>query len=143
MLFRSLEKAYTDFLTLQQAIAELEEENLITTNSLRNRTYLMITDEGRETLAFFGSRIHHGIKEEVDQYLQSHALELRNEVSVQAGYRKSAKGEFVAEVTATENGSKLISLQLTVPLEEMAVSICDNWQEKNQEVYKYLTEMLF
>ena len=48
-----LEKTYTDFLTLQQAIAELEEENLITTNSLRNRTYLMITDEGRETLAFF------------------------------------------------------------------------------------------
>ncbi len=138
-----LEKTYTDFLTLQQAIAELEEENLITTNSLRNRTYLMITDEGRETLAFFGSRIHHGIKEEVDQYLQSHALELRNEVSVQAVYRKSAKGEFVAEVTATENGSKLISLQLTVPLEEMAVSICDNWQEKNQEIYKYLTEMLF
>ena len=28
-----LEKTYTDFLTLQQAIAELEEENLITTNA--------------------------------------------------------------------------------------------------------------
>ena len=28
-------------------------------------------------------------------------------------------------------------------LEELAASICDNWQKKNKEIYRYLTEQLF
>ena len=138
-----LQKEYTGFLTLQQAFSELREANLISEKSMRNRTYLMLTDAGRETLRFFGSRIHNGIKEDVDHYLTEKEIDLRNEVSIQAAYRKSAEGEFVATVTAKENGSDLITVSLTVPLEEMAAKICDNWQERNQEIYRYLTEMLF
>lgn len=138
-----LEKEYTGFLTLQQAFSELREANLISEKTMRNRTYLMLTDAGRETLQFFGSRIHYSIKEDVDSYLAENKIDLRNEVSIQAFYRKSAEGEFVATVTAKENGIDLVTISLTVPLEEMAVKICDNWQERNQEIYRYLTGMLF
>ena len=44
---------------------------------------------------------------------------------------------------AKEKGVELVNIRLAVPLEEMAISICDNWQKKNQEIYQYLTEMLF
>lgn len=47
-----LQKEYTGFLTLQQAFSELREANLISEKSMRNRTYLMLTDAGRETLRF-------------------------------------------------------------------------------------------
>lgn len=57
-----LEKEYTGFLTLQQAISELSEAELIQTSTKGNRTYLTITGEGRQTLTFFGSRIHPDIK---------------------------------------------------------------------------------
>ncbi len=138
-----LEKEYTGFLTLQQAIAELSEAELIQASTRGNRTYLTITEEGRQTLTYFGSRIHPDIRKEADQYLQAHKLELRREVSVQASYRKSSEGEFTAEMTAAENGSTLVSICLTVPLEDMAADICQHWQEKNQEIYQYLTDMLF
>ncbi len=138
-----LEKEYTGFLTLQQAIAELSEAELIQASTRGNRTYLTITEEGRQTLTYFGSRIHPDIRKEADQYLQAHKLELRREVSVQASYRKSSEGEFTAEMTAAENGSTLVSIRLTVPLEDMAADICQHWQEKNQEIYQYLTDMLF
>ena len=45
-----LEKEYTNFLTLQQAISELTDASLITTHSIGNRTHLMITVEGSPLL---------------------------------------------------------------------------------------------
>lgn len=138
-----LGKEYTGFLTLQQAISELEDAGLISTRSLQSRTHLLITDAGKETLDFFGNRVSDAIKADVDAYLRENELELRNEVAIQASYYRSTSGEYEAQLIAQERGNELVSIRLAVPLEEMAVSICDNWQKKNQEIYRYLTEMLF
>ena len=45
-----LGKEYTKFLTLGQVIGELTDAGLITAQSIRNRTHLAITNEGKETL---------------------------------------------------------------------------------------------
>ena len=47
-----LGKEYTNFLTLQQVINELTDAGMIATQSIRNRTHLSITPEGKETLNF-------------------------------------------------------------------------------------------
>lgn len=138
-----LGREYTDFLTLQQAVSELTEADLISTKSTSNRTHLQITDAGAETLAYFGNRISDAIKEDVDAYLRDNELELRNEVSIQSSYYKAANGEYRAELVAKEQGSELVAIRLSVPLEDMAASVCDNWQRKNQEIYQYLTDTLF
>lgn len=138
-----LGREYTNFLTLQQAISELGDAGLISTRSLSNRTHLLITDAGKETLTYFGNRVSDAIKEDIDSYLRENELELRNEVSIQASYYKSTNGEYEAELIAKEKGAELVTIRLSVPLEEMAASICDNWQKKNQEIYKYLTDTLF
>lgn len=138
-----LGKEYTSFLTLQQAMSELEDAALISTRSLQNRTHLLITESGSETLGYFGNRISDAIKSDVDTYLRENELELRNEVAIQTSYYKSTSGEYEAQLIAKERGNELVNIRLAVPLEEMAVAVCDNWQKKNQEIYKYLTEMLF
>ncbi|MDE7046166.1 MAG: DUF4364 family protein, partial [Acetatifactor sp.] len=48
-----LEKDYMNFLTLQQVISELTEAKMISPKTIRNRTQLSITEEGRSTLNFF------------------------------------------------------------------------------------------
>lgn len=138
-----LGKEYTNFLTLQQAISELDDAGLISAKSVGNRTNLLITAEGRQTLGYFGNRVSGAIKQDVDTYLRENELELRNETSVQATYYKSTSGEYEAELTARDKGVSLINLRLSVPVEEMAVSICDNWQKKSLEIYQYLTHELF
>ena len=95
-----LEKEYTNFLTLQQAIAELIDAELITAKSNRNRTHLAITDEGRETLTFFEKRINSSIKEEIDSFFPANELEMRNEVSILANYYKSVSGDYEAHLEA-------------------------------------------
>lgn len=138
-----LEREYTNFLTLQQVINELTDAGLISSETIRNRTHLSITDEGRNTLSFFQNRINEAIKQEISTYFRENEFSLRNEVSVLGDYYKSTSGEFEAHLVAKDKGINLVDITLSVPTEEMAAAICDNWQKKNEGIYKYLVEQLF
>lgn len=138
-----LEKEYTNFLTLQQVISELIEAKLVAAQSIRNRTHLAITEEGRETLEFFRNRISDAIRKDIDNYFTEHEFTMRNEVSVMGDYYKSTSGEFEARLVAKDRGITLVDITLSVPVEETAATICDNWQRNNQEVYQMLVEHLF
>lgn len=138
-----LEKEYTNFLTLQQVISELSDTGLIETRSVNNRTHLTITKEGTETLHFFENRIGLPIKKEIHNYFLEKEYSLREEVSVQSDYYKATSGEYEAHLIAKEREINLIDITLSVPVKELAASICDNWMKKNQEIYQYLIEQLF
>ncbi|MBO4290785.1 MAG: DUF4364 family protein [Lachnospiraceae bacterium] len=138
-----LEKEYTGFLTLQQVISELTEAGMISAQSIRNRTHLAITTEGKETLHFFENRISDPIKADIAEYFKEKEFDLRNEVSVLADYYKATSGEYETRLVAKDRGISLIDLTLSVPTPELAESICDNWQKKNREIYQYLTRELF
>ena len=138
-----LEREYTNFLTLQQVINELTDAGMISSETIRNRTHLSITDEGRNTLNFFQNRIGEAIKQEINTYFRENEFSLRNEVSVLGDYYKSTSGEFEAHLVAKDKGINLVDITLSVPAEEMAAAICDNWQKKNQEIYQYLIGQLF
>ncbi len=138
-----LEKEYTNFLNLQQAIAELIDAGFITAHPLRNRTQLHITKEGRESLRFFQNQLTDGIRADVDNYLRENELDLRNEASILSNYYKATTGEYEARLIAKEKNISLVDITLSVPSEETAAAICENWQHRNQEIYQYLVSRLF
>ena len=138
-----LEKEYMDFFTLQQVFSELIGSEMISAKAVRNRTHLAITEQGRETLYFFQSRISSTTKEKIDSFFRENELQMRNEVSILSDYYKSTSGEYEAHLSATERNVRLIDITISVPDEETASSICDNWQKKNQAVYQRLIEDLF
>lgn len=138
-----LGREYTNYLTLQQAIGELAEAGLVTSQAVRNRTQLQITPEGLETLNFFRGRITEEIRADIDRFFQENNVEIRNEMSVYANYRKNSSGEYDAHLIAKDHGADLVNITLSVPSEETASAICDNWKAKNQDIYQYLIRQLF
>lgn len=138
-----LEREYTDFMTLQLAISELTDAGMISPQTMGNRTHLAITQEGIQTLNYFGNRVGDSIRQDIDNYFRENEMTLRNEVSVQSNYYKSTSGEYEAHLVAKEKGIPLVDITLSVPTEEVAVAICDNWQQKNEKVYQYLIQELF
>lgn len=138
-----LEQEYTNFLTLQQAMSELLDEQFIITQEMGNRTLVSITEEGKKTLSYFGNRMNPDIKKHIKEYLQLNHFALRNELSILSNYDKGRSGEYEAQLIAKEKGTQLLNITLSVPTEAMAISICEKWQLKNQEIYQYLTEQLF
>lgn len=138
-----LGQEYSGFMTLQQVFAELIDADMVVAESMRNRTHLSLTDEGRKTLEFFQSRISPTTKDEIDRFFSENEMQLRNEVSILADYYKSTSGEYEAHLTARDKGINIVDITLSVPDEAIAAAICDNWPKRNQEIYRYLIEKLF
>ena len=138
-----LEQEYTNYLTLQQVIAELEDADMLSSQVIGNRTQLKITQEGIQTLQYFGNRINSSTKKDIDDFLKKNEMTLRNEISVQSHYYKSTSGEYEANLIAKDRNITLVNLTLSVPTEELARGICENWQAKNTNIYQYLVQELF
>jgi len=132
-----------DYLTIQQTFGELIEDNLVQSTASGNRTFLTITAEGRQTVAFFENRINADIRSYIVNYLNSHAITIRDENSVRGTYYKTTGGNYEASLVARERNEDLVTITLSVPDEETARSICDNWQKNNSDIYAYLVKNLF
>ncbi|MBR1477844.1 MAG: DUF4364 family protein [Lachnospiraceae bacterium] len=138
-----VEREYTDYLSLQQALSELADTGFITASRFRNRTEFSLTVDGKHTLDLFYERMDKAIREDIKDYLKKNELSIRNELSIKTEVYRSTSGEYEAHLCAMEKNVKLVDLTLSVPDMETADSICRNWKEKNEEIYGYLTSKLF
>ena len=137
-----LTKEYTNYFTLQQVLSELVETELSEVHTVRNSTYYHITEKGKETLSFFGHLVSSAIHEDISKYFKDNAIALRDEMSVRADYFPNNHEEYSVRLRVMEKDSALIDLTLSVPTENQANSICDNWKKKNQKIYAYLMQEL-
>ncbi|MCI5698979.1 MAG: DUF4364 family protein [Lachnospiraceae bacterium] len=137
-----LDQGYTDYFHVQQAISELVESNLITTETIRNASYLKTTEEGARTLSYFKNDISNQIREDIDHFLKENAFELRNEVSTLSDYDRTPEGDYCVRCRVREGNSILIELNFTVPTEEEAKAVCRHWPEKSQKLYMHILETL-
>lgn len=136
------EERYTDYFTLQQVLVDMVESDLLSTQVIRTSTFYSLTDQGRETLEFFQSKIPSAIRGDIDAYLKKNQYELREENAVIADYAKTNAEEFTATLMVKEKDTELVRIQITVPLESQAIHICDMWQKKNSDIYQYLIKEL-
>ena len=137
-----LEKGYTTYFTLQQAIAEMVEVGFVREESTHNRTLYHLTDEGKETIHFFSNNISSAIREDIDTYMADKNYQLKNEVSMKADYYRVNSREFAVRCRILENETPLIDLTVTLPSEEEAVRVVNNWSNKSQEVYAAVMQTL-
>lgn len=137
-----LEEEYTDYFTLQETLSDMVDSRLLATETIRNSTRYSLTETGRETLDYFGHEISDAIKDDVVVYLKKNRIQMRNENAVIADYHRNSNGEFTARLQVKEKEGFVIDLSLSVPAEQQAIILCDNWKRKNIEIYKYLMKEL-
>ena len=137
-----LDKGYTTYFKLQQALSELTESGFIREEATHSRTFYHLTEEGEETIHFFRNKISDAIQKDIDEFLKEKNYELKNEVSVKSDYFPGSGMEFTVRCQVIENNQPLIDLTLTVPSEAEAETISNNWSKKNQEIYASLLSQL-
>ena len=130
-----LDKGYTSYFTLQQAISEMVETGFIREESTHNRTMYHLTEEGAETIQFFKSNISPAIRKDIDTFLKEKAYELKNEVGVKADYYPNKSNEYSVRCQICEGDASLIDLTISVPTEEEDISVANNWNKRHQEMY--------
>ena len=137
-----LTKEYTNYFTLQQILSELVETKLAEEHTVRNSTYYQMTEKGKETLNFFGHMVSAAIQEDITKYFKENAFALKEEMAVRADYFENNQGEYSVRLRVIEKDSALIDLTLSVPTENQANAVCENWKKKNEKLYAYLMQEL-
>ena len=137
-----LEREYTNYFTIQEVISDLLDSEFISSTQIRNSSYFQLTPAGRETLSYFDSQISDQIKDEIEAFLKENSYKLRSETSTPAEYFETKKGEYTVHLKIIERESTLLDLSYIVPSESKAIEICDNWKNRNEEVYSTLFDLL-
>ncbi len=130
-----LDKGYTSYFKLQEALSELARADLIRTEATHNRTLYHLTENGTETIHFFSRKISAAIRKDIDDFLREKQYDLKEEAAVKSDYYLNTNKEYEVRCQIVENGSGLIDLKLTVPTEKEAEAIVNHWNLKNQELY--------
>lgn len=110
-----LDKGYTTYFHLQQALSELTESELIHCETIRNSSYFSITKSGEQTLEYFGKEIPKEIKGEIAEFFKNNAMEIKEELSTFANYYRGEKEGYQVRCAAKEKEVPLIELTMTVP----------------------------
>lgn len=137
-----LQKEYTTYFTLQEAINELVTDNFIQVINFRNSTQYKLTDEGADTIEFFDSKISSAIKDDIELYLKENKYVLKTEVGTTSDYFKSTSKDFIVHCLVKEGKTTLIELNLSVPFEDQADAMCGKWKEASAEIYDFIMHKL-
>lgn len=137
-----LERAYTDYFSLQQYLAEMVEAGLVGQERESHISWFSITDKGLQTLGFFESRISASTREELDSFIEHNWRTLRNEMEVTAEYISEKDNEYIVHCQVNENDSVLIELKVNVASKKQANELCKNWRNNATTLYGEILGLL-
>ena len=138
-----LDKGYVNYFTLQKAFNELIDADFIRMYTVRNSSHYRITDDGRDSLNYFGNQISSAIIKDVDDFLAKGKFTLRKENDITAEYYKDTADTYIVHCQIRERDELIAELNISVTSEQQAITLCDNWTKKNEEVYQFLVDNLF
>lgn len=137
-----LDREYTTYFTLQQALNELLDAGLVKKETMRNSSRYEITKEGEETLEFFGKNISPAIVSDMDEYLKQNRFRMRNEVGLISDFYKSTNQDYIVHCEVREGKAVLVNLDISVPDKDQAEIMCNHWKDRSQEIYAYVMKSL-
>ncbi|MBE6015232.1 MAG: DUF4364 family protein [Lachnospiraceae bacterium] len=137
-----LEHEYTDYITLQQSIAELVESDLVRVEESMNGHFYHITEQGQETLKFFKDRISDAIIADITEYFGDNSLSIINDASILTEYYKTTGAGYDVNCKIREKNKIIFDLTVNVDDKAEAESVCRNFKENSQAVYEYVMRNL-
>ena len=137
-----LDREYTNYFQLQQAISELEESALISRQTIGNTSYYEVTEDGKNTLMYFEKEISSDIKLDVRNYLKNMGKELQKQLLTPADYYVTGQGSHAVRCQIAEGTVSLLDINIIAPNKEAAKAICRHWPEKSQKIYAKIMEEL-
>ena len=138
-----LEKGYTNYFTLQEAINGLIESEFVYVSSIRGASHYKITYKGEEALSMFENRIPYAIKQDILDFFEKQQINLKKETEIQSDYYLNDSNEYTVSCVINDRNEPLLDIKFSVPTQAVAVAICDNWRQKSTEIYDILVKQLW
>ena len=110
-----LDREYTNYFHLQQAISELVEAELITMDTRSNVSHYRITEDGIKTLSFFQKDLSPEIKQGSQGIPEIHRLQSQERIVLLPIITSRKQGTYSVRCQLIEKGNSLIDLNIAAP----------------------------
>ncbi len=137
-----LKNEYTDYFTFQQGLGELLNDKWVDLEEIHSKTLFSITKEGRHALELLSKEISDSMKHDIDEYLKSNKIEIRDDYSVKARSYQFDVNNFVSALTIEEDEKQILEIKISSSSQEDAEKICANWKKSCEDIYPMLVGML-
>jgi len=137
-----LENNVMNYFDLQQLLSELVSSQHISCLDTGHKSFYSLTSTGLKALNFFKNRIPEWLREVIDAYARQNRNRFKRENQIIAEYKRVSPDEYEVTCKVMENDITLIELKLSVTDNKQARIICNNWDTKAPEVYKFIMQNL-
>lgn len=137
-----LENNLVNYFLLQQYITELQNANFIETINKNKSKVLSLTEQGRNVLSLFISRIPKDVVEKIEKYINEKINNIKKEIYLHADYTIEQNNAFIVHLSALENEVTLIDIKVNVPSKKHAIDLCQNWKSNSSKIYNDIMKTL-
>lgn len=131
-----------NYFDLPKYIDELIEIGHIELSNSEGVEYLIITDEGKDTVNLFINDISQTLRRTLNDAIDERRKSFSSDTNIIAQYVKIDKNEYDVQLTINEGAYRLMYLQLTVLTNKDAKRICENWRNNARFMYGDLLNIL-
>lgn len=75
------------------------------------------------------------IRREIDEYLRENHYQIVDRISTTSDYMRRDNGDYITFCSIKENNELLFEIKLTVPSEQDAIKLCNNWKAGSEKLY--------
>lgn len=137
-----LSTQYMNFFEYQQYLKELEAQNLIHKYDDEIRTYIEISQNGKEVLELLLNLVPDLTLHEIEEYIKKNYRKIKLNAEIFSDYKILSQNEYLVICSLREGNSILFEVKVNVPHVEIAKRICNNWNKNAETVYRLLFEKL-
>lgn len=133
---------YTTYLKFQEILSELVDNKLIEEMKTKTSVCYKATEDGIEALNSFASDITANHKDELDEYIKANKIKIKEEAIINANYTDSTASNFKVSLEINENKDQNFKIEVDVPSQEIAITMCENWKDKAKSIYNHIIKQL-
>lgn len=131
-----------NYFDLQQLLGQLVSSEHLICLETGHKSFYSITQKGRRTLRLFQGHIPKWLRHAIDIYTAQNLNKFKRENQITAEYKRVSSKDYQVICRVMENDIVLIDLRLSVTDSKQARIICNNWDTKAPEIYKYIMQQL-
>lgn len=137
-----LQNDFTDYFNLQQIMGELIDDGYVRREIIRNKTLYKLSESGAATIKLLSRELSPAMKSEVEKYILSNGIELKEDISVMANYYQADINSYIANMYIEEAGDKILEMNISVPTLAEAEHICSRWYNASDTLYPLIMKEL-
>lgn len=137
-----LEYGYTDYISVQETLEILVEDQMIIENQTHAVTYYTLTESGMQTIEYFKKKLPEDTIRQIHKYLKENRMQMVENTTVWTDIIRADLGGYQSICRLLEQEEVLLEVALNVPSKQMAETVCGQFRKKADVVYSLLLKNL-